>query len=72
MERLIITDVTYPPEVKIMNGKALVFKTEIKDFEKEAHKVIDTFNDLSIFDKLKVKRAMKLFNAQEITIEENI
>jgi len=71
MEKLIITDKTYPPEMKVIDGKALKFKTEIKHFEEESHKVIDSFDDLSVFDKLKVKQAMNLFEAQEITIEEN-
>lgn len=69
MDKLKITDKTYPPEMRLYKGDILKKVIPIVNFEEQANKAIDGISQ-SPFDAIKLKKAINLFEGKEITIEE--
>lgn len=55
--------------MKLYQGESLKFSIDLDSFEEKVTEVI-TQLELGVFDELKLKKALHLFDAEGVTIEE--
>ena len=69
MERLILNNKLFPPELKLFHGRDLKTKMKIDNFKITCDSVVDEL-EINIFQKIFIKRAVNLFEGEIVEFKE--
>jgi len=69
MERLILNNKLFPPELNLFNGNDLKKRMIIKCFRTTYIEVIDSL-EINVFEKIFIKRAVNLFKGDIVEFKE--